>query len=193
MTTITQVPQDLHLHTIYSTGDSSIVRAQTPEFISSIAHAGIIGIADHLNYVSGSDFNAYALDIRSFGFKVGVEVSGAEWVQAALAIEPDYYVYHCWDKKQDYKGIQDILTKGKPLIVAHPLFLGTDLEKVPRECFVEINNRYIWQSDWKRGLTPFLDKFSFVISSDAHQPHWLNQNIARFVAHQLGIEETILF
>jgi len=35
--------------------------------------------------------------------------------------------------------------------------------------------------------------FSFVIDSDAHQPHWLNQNIARYVARELEITETLLF
>jgi hypothetical protein len=32
-----------------------------------------------------------------------------------------------------------------------------------------------------------------VIDSDAHQPHWLNQHVARRVAHKLGIAETLLF
>jgi hypothetical protein len=32
-----------------------------------------------------------------------------------------------------------------------------------------------------------------VISSDAHQPNWLNQTLARYVARELEIQETLLF
>ena len=40
---------------------------------------------------------------------------------------------------------------------------------------------------------PYLDRFSFVLSSDAHQPNWLNQTIARHVANSLGIDEYEVF
>jgi len=42
-------------------------------------------------------------------------------------------------------------------------------------------------------MGPFTKRFRFVISSDAHQPHWLNQNVARYVAAELGVSETVLF
>jgi hypothetical protein len=32
-----------------------------------------------------------------------------------------------------------------------------------------------------------------VISSDAHQPNWLNQTVARHVAAELGVREKLLF
>ncbi|MBN2441454.1 MAG: PHP domain-containing protein [Spirochaetales bacterium] len=188
-----QVPQDLHIHTVFSTGDSSVLPEQNLKLIADLGHARIIGIADHLNYISGNLFKSYEKQVRSFGFKAGVEVNGSEWIKAALEIRPDYYIYHCRDSEEDYEGVGQLIRTGKPLIIAHPLYLGTRLDRIPAECFVEINNRYIWRSDWKTRLERYVKKFRFIISSDAHQPHWLNQNYARFVADQLGVEETILF
>ncbi|HUV06184.1 MAG TPA: hypothetical protein VMX75_00555, partial [Spirochaetia bacterium] len=66
-------------------------------------------------------------------------------------------------------------------------------DKLPQECLIEINNRYVWRYDWRERINGFRSRFRFVIGSDAHQPHWLNQNIARYVASELGIEETLLF
>ena len=71
--------------------------------------------------------------------------------------------------------------------------LDTNLERVPPACLIEINNRYIWRCDWRRWYAPYRDRFRFVISSDAHQPNWLNQTVARYVAAELGIRETLLF
>jgi hypothetical protein len=114
-----------------------------------------------------------------------------------MAVEHDfdYYIYHCWgDVEADYLAIERLLQPGKPVIIAHPYAIGTDLNRIPTDCLVEINNRYIWRTDWTNGqLTPFINTFRWVISSDAHQPHWLNQNYARQVAEQLGICETLLF
>src|SRR4030043_298865 len=39
----------------------------------------------------------------------------------------------------------------------------------------------------------YYNKFRFVLSSDAHQPNWLNLNVSRFVASELGVQEVILF
>ena len=41
------VPQDLHIHTVYSVGDSAVVPEQTPSLIHNVGYAEIIGIADH--------------------------------------------------------------------------------------------------------------------------------------------------
>jgi hypothetical protein len=79
------------------------------------------------------------------------------------------------------------------VIVAHPNALNTNLDRVPPECLVEINNRYIWRCDWRSYYGPFVDRFEFVMSSDAHQPNWLNQTVARYVATQLGVREKLLF
>jgi hypothetical protein len=43
------------------------------------------------------------------------------------------------------------------------------------------------------GFDKYVNSRHFVISSDAHQPNWLNQNVARHVCQVLGIRETILF
>jgi len=51
----------------------------------------------------------------------------------------------------------------------------------------------VWQNDWRAKLGPYIRRFRFVINSDAHQPHWLNQSVARYVARELGIQETLLF
>jgi histidinol phosphatase-like PHP family hydrolase len=40
---------------------------------------------------------------------------------------------------------------------------------------------------------PYRNRFRFVISSDAHQPNWLGQSIARLAARELDIEETLVF
>ena len=42
-------------------------------------------------------------------------------------------------------------------------------------------------------FSPWTGEFNFVFGSDAHQPNWLNQTIARKAAGDLGIEESILF
>jgi histidinol phosphatase-like PHP family hydrolase len=188
-----KVPQDLHIHTTFSSGDSSVVQEQTLELIAELDYAGITGISDHLNYISGKTFNLYEKKVRSFHFKVGVEVGGMSWIKEALRINPDYYIYHILDIKADYDGIEKLLLTGKPVIIAHPLVLGINLDTIPKECLIEINNRYIWRSDWKKILPEYVKHFRFIIGSDAHQPNWLNQSVARHVAHQLGIRETILF
>jgi hypothetical protein len=73
------------------------------------------------------------------------------------------------------------------------MFMGTNLDRLPPECLIEVNNRYVWRNDWRAKLGPYVNRFRFVIDSDAHQPNWLNQNVARYVARELGIKETLLF
>jgi histidinol phosphatase-like PHP family hydrolase len=186
-----QILQDLHIHTTFSRHDGAVVQEQTVELVAEIAHARIIGISDHLESIA-DDFDTYAQTVRSRGFLVGTEVNGADWVAQAEAVDAQYYVYHCRDREGDYRGAERLLATGKPLIIAHPLILETDLRRVPPQCLIEINNRYVWRSDWEI-LRRFITSFSFVIDSDAHQPHWLNQNVARYVARELGITETLLF
>jgi len=183
--------QDLHIHTTFSRSDGAVVPEQTVELVASIGHAQVAGISDHLESIV-EDFPSYAACVRSYGLKVGTEVSGADWVREAEAVEAQYYLYHCRDREEDYRGAERLLRTGKPVIIAHPLILETDLRRVPPECLIEINNRYVWRSDWEL-LRPFSDVFSFVIGSDAHQPHWLNHNVARHVARELGVAETLLF
>jgi hypothetical protein len=71
--------------------------------------------------------------------------------------------------------------------------LDTNLDRVPPQCLVEINNRYVWRCDWGRFYGPYVSRFEFVISSDAHQPNWINQTVARHVAERLGVRERLLF
>jgi histidinol phosphatase-like PHP family hydrolase len=186
-----RLPQDLHIHTTFSRHDGAVAPEQTVELVAEVAHAQIVGISDHLESIV-EDFEGYGETVRSYGLLVGTEVNGADWVAEAEAVDAKYYVYHCRDREGDYRGAERLLATGKPLIIAHPLILETDLRRVPAECLIEINNRYVWRSDWET-LRPFTTSFSFVINSDAHQPHWLNQNVARYVARELGITETLLF
>jgi hypothetical protein len=184
--------QDLHIHTIYSSGDSAVVKEMTIQFISEIKHAEIIGISDHFEYLTGEIFEKYEKEVRFYGFKLGTEVNGYHWVKPASKVNCDYYIYHCF-APGDYEAIDILLNTNKPVIIAHPFMLDTDLDKIPPECYIEINNRYIWRADWKNQLQKYINKFKFVLSSDAHQPNWLNQNVARYVCEELGIKETILF
>ena len=186
------VPQDLHIHTIYSSGDIAVVKEQTIALIKEVRHASIIGISDHFEYlVDDQVFHQYEKEIRSAGFRVGMEVSGHPLVSEAILKSNDYFVYHC-HRREDYRAIDLLLATGKPVIIAHPLILGTDLDRIPPECFIEVNNRYVWRSDWRTGFFKYVNERRFVISSDAHQPNWLNQNVARYVCQILGIRETLI-
>ena len=185
--------QDLHIHTTYSTNDTAVVAEQAVALIAAVKHAGIVGISDHFENLVDGCFEKYEKEIRQSGLKVGVEVDGHAWVAEAVNYNVDYYIFHCRDQDADYHSLSRLLTSGKPVIVAHPNALGTNLNRVPIECLIEINNRYVWRTDWKQFYSPFKDNFKFVIGSDAHQPNWLSQAVAHYVAQQLGIEEHIVF
>jgi histidinol phosphatase-like PHP family hydrolase len=184
--------QDLHLHTTWSSGDGAVVPEQSIELIARLRHARVLGVSDHLEYLEGR-VGEYAEAVRRHGLLVGTEVNGHRWVRAACEGPFDYYVVHCFDSDADYRALERLLATGRPVIVAHPHALGTRLERVPPACLVEINNRYIWRGDWRAYYTPHVLRFRFVLSSDAHQPNWLNQTVARYVAEQLGIAETLVF
>ncbi len=185
--------QDLHIHTTWSTGDSAVAMEQTVSFVAELHHAQVRGISDHFDYLTGNVFEAYRRELRSFGFLVGTEVNGYEWTREALAYPFDYYIYHCRDEQKDYKGADHLLTSGKPVIIAHPFTMNTDIHRVAPECYIEINNRYIWRHDWMSLLRPHVKERRFILSSDAHQPNWLSQNVAFYVAKTMHIEEEILF
>ncbi len=187
------IHQDLHIHTVFSTGDSSVVPGQTLELIASVGHAEVVGISDHIEYLRGSVFGDYAEAVGDRGFRLGAEIVHVEDVDFALSLPLEYRVFHCYDEDECYTSAERMVDSGKPLIIAHPMALGTDLGRLPEECYVEINNRYVWRGDWRSYFTPWLERFDFIYSSDAHQPHWLNQNVARYVASQLGIRETLIF
>jgi histidinol phosphatase-like PHP family hydrolase len=186
------LPQDLHVHTTFSRHDGSVVPEQTVELVARIGHARVLGISDHLEYV-GDAFEEYARAVRAHHLKLGLEINGAEWVAAAQALPVDYYIYHCRDRAEDYRGAERLAATGRPAIIAHPQALQTDLERVSPACLIEINNRYAWREQGWRALAPYVGRFRFVLGSDAHQPHWLNQTAARFIARELGVQETLLF
>ena len=185
--------QDLHIHTIWSDGDSAVVPEQTIDLVAEVRHARVAGISDHLELVGERFFEDYAAEVRSAGLKVGMEVNGHQWVTAAVSATADYRIFHCFDRDADYRALDRLLETGQPVIVAHPNALDTNLDRVPPECLVEINNRYVWRCDWRWFYGPYVGRFDFVLSSDAHQPNWLNQTIARHVADRLGVREKLLF
>lgn len=187
------LPQDLHIHTTWSNGDSAVVPEQTIRLVAAVGHAEIVGISDHLELVGERHFDRYRQEVQAAGLKVGMEINGHEWVSCALDLECDYRIIHCYDRDADYRSLERLLETGQPVIIAHPHALDTNLDRVPTGCCIEINNRYIWRCDWHRYYGPHIDRFNFVISSDAHQPNWLSQSVARHVADQLGIRETLLF
>ncbi len=184
--------QDLHIHTVWSSGDSSVVPEQTIELIASVGHAHVIGISDHFEHVHDR-FDDYSSQVRAAGLKLGIEVNGHKWVDAALDVDCDYRIFHCFDLDADYEVLDRLLESDRPVVIAHPNALNTQLSRVPSECLVEINNRYIWRCDWRQFYGPFVDRFRFVLSSDAHQPNWLNLSVATHVAEQLGIIEHLVF
>jgi histidinol phosphatase-like PHP family hydrolase len=188
-----RLPQDLHIHTTYSTNDSAVSPQMTIALVAAVAHARIVGISDHFENLVDGVFERYAGEVRGAGFKLGVEVDGHAWAQEASAYPVDYYLFHCRDLDTDYRALEVLLATDKPLIIAHPNALETDLTRVPPECLVEINNRYVWRSDWRSYYGPFKDHFHFVIGSDAHQPNWLGQAVAHRAAAELGIQEHLLF
>ncbi|MBK8337072.1 MAG: hypothetical protein IPL03_10990 [Sterolibacteriaceae bacterium] len=185
--------QDLHIHTIWSSGDGAVVPEQTVELVAQVRHARVVGISDHFEYLVDGFIEAYVDEVRRAGLHVGTEVNGQAWADAAREAPVDYYVVHCYDTDADYRALERLLDTGRPVIVAHPHAIGTRLARVPTDCRVEINNRYIWRGDWRSYYAPHAQRFRFVLSSDAHQPNWLNQSVARHVAGQLGISEDLLF
>lgn len=188
-----QLPQDLHIHTTFSEGDSAVVLEQTVDLVAAVNHANSIGISDHIEYVVGTKFINYSKTVLNHGFHLGLEISHWRWVEEALNLDVEYYVYHCENHPEAYQGLSRLMSRNKPVIIAHPLILQTDLDRIPENCFVEISNRYVWRSNWKVLLSPYVSKFCFIISSDAHQPCMLGQSIARYVAAELDIRETIVF
>ncbi|NEX22672.1 hypothetical protein G3480_20575 [Thiorhodococcus mannitoliphagus] len=186
------LPQDLHVHSTWSHDDSAIVPEQTIELIVAVGHAATIGISDHFEHVQHC-FDDYAAAVRGAGLRLGTEVNGHDWVDAALEQSCDYWIFHCYDRDADYAALERLLASGRPVIVAHPNALDTNLWRVPPECHVEINNRYVWRCDWRAFYGPHRNRFRFVISSDAHQPNWLGQSVARSVADALSIREHLLF
>jgi histidinol phosphatase-like PHP family hydrolase len=188
------IKQDLHIHTIFSAIDGAVVPQQTIEMVAFSKHAEITGISDHFEMFMPTRWVEYKTEVKKFGFLLGIEVNGHEKVNEALKFEFDYFVYHCWGHEpKDYEALTMLQNSGKPVVVAHPYATATDLQKIPEGSIVEINNRYVWRYDWKKYLSPYINKFRWVLSSDAHQPNWLNQQIAIRVAEELKITETILF
>ena len=187
------VKQDLHIHTVYSTGDGAIEPQQTMALIDELNHAEIRGISDHFEYLTGSVFDKYRREAYFYGFYCGCEVNDSEDAMEAIDYPFDYYIYHCRDKASEYQGAEILLNTGKPVIISHPIAIGADLKKVPTDCLIELNNRYIWKADYESYFKPFLERFNFVIGSDAHKPNWLNQVVARHAASVLDVEETLVF
>lgn len=185
--------QDLHIHTVFSANDSSVVPEQTVSLVAALKHARVAGISDHFESILDGDFDTYEKEVRQAGLKLGVEVDGYPWVAEAAGYPLDYYIFHCRDQEADYTAIEVLLNTGRPVIIAHPNSFGTDLNRIPRNCIIEINNRYVWRNDWQAYYGPFADSFRFVLSSDAHQPNWLGQAVARHAADRLGIEEYLVF
>ena len=187
------VPQDLHIHTVFSTGDGAIVPQQTPRLVAEVRHARVIGISDHIEYLRGDVFGNYAAEVKGLGFRLGAEIVDYDDVEYSLSLPLDYRILHCYDEDKYYAAAERLLGGGDPLIIAHPMALGTNLGRLPAECLVEINNRYVWRNDWRSFFSPWTNRFRFVFSSDAHQPNWLGQAVARHVGTELGIAETLVF
>jgi hypothetical protein len=104
-------PQDLHIHTIFSDKDSSVVPEQTPELVARIAHAQVIGISDHFEHFADKAYEEYVARVRSLDMFVGTEIDGAASVDFATSLAFDYYIYHCRNIAADYRAIERLLAK----------------------------------------------------------------------------------
>ncbi|MDC7224092.1 MAG: hypothetical protein PQJ60_10150 [Spirochaetales bacterium] len=186
------IEQDLHIHTVYSTGDSSVEPQQNIPFIKSLNHARVAGISDHFEYLT-EVFEAYREEVHSHGFWCGCEIDRGHHTPHALDLPFDYYIFHCRNEASEYAAAEKLLESGKPVIISHPMAIGADLNKVPSGCFIEVNNRYVWKGDYMSFYTPHLDRFRFVLGSDAHKPNWLNHLVCQQAADQLGIQPTRIF
>ena len=136
-----QVPQDLHIHTIFSHMDSAVVPEQTPELIASVRHARILGISDHFEHFS-HQFEIYQERLRKLGLHVGTEVDGSEYVDEAASLDFEYYIYHCRDWASEYRGIETLLSTGKPVIIPHPMMLRSEERRVGKECTLRCRSRW---------------------------------------------------
>jgi len=188
-----QLPQDLHIHTVYSSGDSAVTPEMTPELVARINHARVVGISDHFEYLQDEVFQEYQRDVLENGFYLGCEINSGAETEIAIQYPFDYFIYHCRDIESEYQGAHRLMETGKPVIVSHPMVFGVDLNRLSEDVYIEVNNRYVWRRDYKGYYTPWIGKRKFVIGSDAHQPNWLGQSAARMVANELGIEESLLF
>jgi histidinol phosphatase-like PHP family hydrolase len=187
------VPQDLHIHSTFSASDSAVVPEMTVELIARVRHARVVGISDHFISLRDGSFPAYRDAVRNQGLYLGCEIDGAEEAREAVEYPFDYFIYHCRDRRSEYAGAELLVETGKPTIVSHPMVYGVSLSKLVPEALVEVNNRYVWRRDALSYYTPWVDVRAFVIGSDAHQPNWLGQSVARSVAAGLGIRETLVF
>lgn len=130
-------PQDLHIHTTFSRYDTSVVPEQTPELIVRVRHATVLGISDHFEHFAEDAYGHYVDRLRSLGVLVGTEVDGAPSVDDAANLDFDYYIFHCYDRAADYKAVEKLLSTQRPVIIAHPNALRTNLNRLPPECLVE--------------------------------------------------------
>lgn len=134
--------QDLHIHTIFSSEECC--PEQTLEMINEVRHADIIGISDHFEQIQ--DVETYFTEVKRFHFHVGTEIDGTRMLEKAVEFPFEYFFYHCRDHENDYNGIDKLLKTGKPVIISHPNIFNTDPLKIPKECFVEINNSHVLES-----------------------------------------------
>jgi len=68
------------------------------------------------------------------------------------------------------------------VIIAHPNALDTNLDRVPPECLVELDNRYVRRRNRWTFYGPFVDRLRFVISSAAlihREPLSLEEGVAK--------------
>lgn len=61
---------------------------------------------------------------------VGISDHFESLADAAAGLPFDYFIYHCFDRDNDYRGLERLLASGWPVIVAHPHMLSTRLERL---------------------------------------------------------------
>jgi len=69
------LPQDLQIHTVFSSEDSAVVKEQTVELVAFAKHAKIAGISDHFESFMPHRYEEYVQAVRKAGLLVGTEVN----------------------------------------------------------------------------------------------------------------------
>jgi hypothetical protein len=74
---------------------------QNVAFVAAVRHAQIDDISGHFENLVNGVFDAYAMELRRVGLKIGVELDDHPWVKEASLYDVEYFIFHCRDWNAD--------------------------------------------------------------------------------------------